>query len=254
MTRPAHGVAVDPGGTTIKAARSDAHGTAEETLRLPTPSSKGPDAVVAAVVQAATAYVRPGVGAVGRCAAGLIDTDAGIVRFASNPGLRDTPLAAAVHLPVTLEHDVRAACLAERQPGFGAGLSDLLVVVPRSAVTAAPAVARSPPPTSPHAWTPTRTPPASGGGDGRPRQGARCLDLPARPPAHRPGGRNGSGRRSPDGSGPPKPATGTGPADRTRGGDISSRRERRAPWSGSARRDGHRRGLRPGRGLPGGPR
>ncbi|MFF7712699.1 ROK family protein [Streptomyces sp. NPDC007988] len=133
MTRPAHVVAVDLGGTTIKAARYDAHGTAEETLRLPTPSSKGPDAVVAAVVQAATALVRPGVGAVGLCAPGLIDTDAGIVRFAANLGLRDTPLAAAVaaavHLPVALEHDVRAACLAERQLGLGAGVSDLLVVV-----------------------------------------------------------------------------------------------------------------------------
>ncbi|MFG3479870.1 ROK family protein [Streptomyces sp. NPDC047980] len=133
MTRPAHVVAVDLGGTTIKAARYDAEGTAEETLRLPTPSTRGPDAVVAAVVQAATALVRPGVRAVGLSAPGLIDTDAGIVRFASNLGLRDTPLAAAVaaavHLPVTLEHDVRAACLAERQLGLGAGVSDLLVVV-----------------------------------------------------------------------------------------------------------------------------
>ncbi|MEU4132505.1 ROK family protein [Streptomyces wuyuanensis] len=133
MTRPAHVVAVDLGGTTIKAARYDANGTAEETLRLPTPSPRGPDAVVAAVVQAATALVRPGVRAVGLSAPGLIDTDAGIVRFASNLGLRDTPLAAAVaaavHLPVTLEHDVRAACLAERQLGLGADVSDLLVVV-----------------------------------------------------------------------------------------------------------------------------
>ncbi|MEV4333373.1 ROK family protein [Streptomyces sp. NPDC049597] len=133
MTRPAHVVAVDLGGTTIKAARYDAHGTAEETLRLPTPSSKGPDAVLAAVVHVATALVRPGVRAVGLCAPGLIDTDAGIVRYAANLGLRDTPLAAAVvdavHLPVTLEHDVRAACLAERQLGLGAGVNNLLVVV-----------------------------------------------------------------------------------------------------------------------------
>ncbi|MFI2370844.1 ROK family protein [Streptomyces sp. NPDC018833] len=131
--RPAHVVAVDLGGTTIKAARYDADGIAEETLRVPTPSSKGPDAVVAAVVQAARALVRPPVRAVGLCAPGLIDTVGGVVRFASNLGLRDTPLAEAVaeavRLPVTLEHDVRAACLAERQFGLGAGVSDLLVVV-----------------------------------------------------------------------------------------------------------------------------
>lgn len=130
---PAHVVAVDLGGTTIKSARYNAHGIPEETLRIPTPSSKGPDAVVAAVVQAAAALLRPGVRAVGLCAPGLIDTDAGTVRFASNLGLRDTPLAAAVadavRLPVTLEHDVRAACLAERQLGLGAGVRDLLVVV-----------------------------------------------------------------------------------------------------------------------------
>ncbi|MER7817179.1 ROK family protein [Streptomyces sp. NPDC096153] len=132
-TRPAHVVAVDLGGTTIKAARYDAQGVAEETLRLPTPFSRGSDTVVAAVVQAATALVRPGVRAVGLCAPGLIDTDAGVVRFAANLGLRDTPLAAAVaaavRVPVTLEHDVRAACMAEQQLGLGVGISDLLVVV-----------------------------------------------------------------------------------------------------------------------------
>ncbi|MFJ9752292.1 ROK family protein [Streptomyces chartreusis] len=133
MTRPTHVVAVDLGGTTIKAARYEAHGIAAETLRLPTPSSKGQDAVVAAVVQAATALIRPGVRAVGLCAPGLVDTETGVIRYAANLGLRDTPLAAAVadavHLPVVLEHDVRAACVAERQLGLGTDVSDLLVVV-----------------------------------------------------------------------------------------------------------------------------
>jgi glucokinase len=133
MTRPANVVAVDLGGTTVKAARYNAQGAAEETLRLPTPSFDGPDAVVAAVVHAAAALVRPGVRAVGLCAPGLVDTVAGIIRFAPNLGLRETPLAAAVadrvRLPVTLEHDVRAACLAERHLGHGADVNDLLVVV-----------------------------------------------------------------------------------------------------------------------------
>ncbi|MGW4169618.1 ROK family protein, partial [Streptomyces chartreusis] len=81
MTRPAHVVAVDLGGTTIKAARYDAHGIAEATLRLPTPSAQGQDAVVAAVVQTATALTRPGVRAVGLCAPGLINTETGVVRY-----------------------------------------------------------------------------------------------------------------------------------------------------------------------------
>lgn len=133
MTRPPHVVAVDLGGTTINAARYDAHGIAEETLRLPTPSAQGQDAVVAAVVQTATALTRPGVRAVGLCAPGLINTETGVVRYAANLGLRDASLAAAVaeavSLPVVLEHDVRAACLAEQQLGLGTDVSDLLVVV-----------------------------------------------------------------------------------------------------------------------------
>jgi glucokinase len=140
MARPANVVAVDLGGTTVKAARFNAQGAVEETLRLATPSSEGPEAVVAAVVRAATALVRPGIAAVGLCAPGLIDDAAGVVRYASNLGLRDTPLAAAVAdrlcLPVTLEHDVRAACLAEQRLGLGAGVRDLLVVVLGTGVAA----------------------------------------------------------------------------------------------------------------------
>lgn len=140
MSRPANVVAVDLGGTTIKAARFNAQGVAEESLRLATPSSQGPEAVVAAVVRAAAALVRLGTKAVGLCAPGLIDDAAGVVRFASNLGLRDTPLAAAVadrlRLPVTLEHDVRAACLAEQRLGLGTGVQDLLVVVLGTGVAA----------------------------------------------------------------------------------------------------------------------
>lgn len=140
MSRPANVVAIDLGGTTIKAARFSARGVTEETLRLATPSAEGPEAVVAAVVLAATTLVRPGIAAIGLCAPGLIDDAAGVVRFASNLGLRETPLAAAVadrlRLPVTLEHDVRAACLAEQRLGLGAGVPDLLVVVLGTGVAA----------------------------------------------------------------------------------------------------------------------
>lgn len=140
MARPVNVVAVDLGGTTVKAARFNAQGAVDETLRLATPSSEGPEAVVAEVVRAATALVRPGIAAVGLCAPGLIDAAAGVVRYASNLGLRDTPLAAAVAdrlcLPVTLEHDVRAACLAEQRLGLGAGVEDLFVVVLGTGVAA----------------------------------------------------------------------------------------------------------------------
>jgi glucokinase len=140
MSRPTNVVAVDLGGTTIKAARFNAQGAAEETLRLATPTSEGPAAVVAAVVRVAAALVRPPTAAIGLCAPGLIDADTGVVRFAANLGLHKSPLAAAVrdrlHLPVTLEHDVRAACLAEQRLGAGADADDLLVVVLGTGVAA----------------------------------------------------------------------------------------------------------------------
>jgi len=140
MSRPANVVAADLGGTTIKAARFNAQGVAEETLRLATPSSEGPAAVVAAVVRVAAALVRPRTAAIGLCAPGLIDAGAGVVRFAANLGLHDTPLAAGVRarlrLPVALEHDVRAACLAEQRLGASANADDLLVVVLGTGVAA----------------------------------------------------------------------------------------------------------------------
>ncbi|RSO09983.1 sugar kinase [Streptomyces sp. WAC 05379] len=126
-------VAVDLGGTTIKAARLTPQGTAEETLRLPTPVEQGPQAILNAVAQTATALIRPHTAAIGLCSPGLVDSATGTVRFAANLHLRDAPLAQHVAertgLPVTLEHDVRAAALAEHRLGCGKGLNDLLVVV-----------------------------------------------------------------------------------------------------------------------------
>ncbi|WP_316762463.1 ROK family protein [Streptomyces herbicida] len=133
-------VAVDLGGTTIKAARINAQGGAEERLRVPTPAGDGSEAVLAAVAETAAALTRPGTVAVGLCAPGLIDRATGVVRFAANLRLYDAPLARTVadrtRLPVTLEHDVRAATLAEQRLGSGNGCRDLLVVVLGTGVAA----------------------------------------------------------------------------------------------------------------------
>ncbi|WP_405810546.1 ROK family protein [Streptomyces sp. NBC_00210] len=126
-------VAVDLGGTTIKAARLDRQGGVAEILRRPTPVQQGPQAVVDAVTAVARALVRPHTTAVGLCAPGLVNSTTGIVHFAANLGFRDVALAPAVQeqltVPVTLQHDVRAACLAELRLGHGAGVDELLVVV-----------------------------------------------------------------------------------------------------------------------------
>lgn len=126
-------VAVDVGGTSVKGARFGLDGVVAERLVVPTPVPEGPAAVVRAVTGVARALADPGTTAVGVCVPGLLDTARGVVRYAPNLGLRDVPLAAAVReelgLVVALEHDVRAAGLAEGRLGAGAGVDDLLLVV-----------------------------------------------------------------------------------------------------------------------------
>jgi glucokinase len=140
MDQHASVVAVDLGGTTIKAARIDQQGGVEETLRCPTPVQQGPQAVVDAVTAAAGALTRVDTKAVGICAPGLVNSTTGIVHFAPNLGFRDVALARAVQeqltVPVTLQHDVRAACLAELRLGNAAGIDEVLVVVLGTGVAA----------------------------------------------------------------------------------------------------------------------
>lgn len=132
-------LAVDVGGTSIKAAVLDAAGA--ETLRcaVPTPFDDGPDAVLAAIRElvadrtaAATSAGTP-VRAVGLVVPGVVDTTAGIARYASNIGWRDVPLrdvvTDAVGLPTAIGHDVQAAGLAEATMGAAQGVSDALIVV-----------------------------------------------------------------------------------------------------------------------------
>lgn len=126
-------VGLDLGGTGIKGVRLALDGGVMQRIAVPTPVAEGPTAVVEAVVQVARSLARPDTIGVGVCSAGLVDTGAGVVRRAGNLGLRDVPLARIVHeavgLPVTLEHDARAACLAEQRLGAGRGVEDLLLVV-----------------------------------------------------------------------------------------------------------------------------
>jgi glucokinase len=126
-------VAVDVGGTGIKAARFGLDGAVQQELTAATPVDRGPEAVVRAVVATAGALVAPDTLGVGLCVPGLVDAAGGVVRLAVNLGLRDVPLArevaTATGLPVAMEHDVRAATLAELRLGSGRGGGDLLCVV-----------------------------------------------------------------------------------------------------------------------------
>lgn len=132
-------LAVDVGGTSIKAAVLDAGG--QERLRrvVPTAFDEGAAAIVAAIrelveerVAAATGDGTP-VRAVGVVVPGVVDAEAGIARYASNIGWRDLPLrdilGEATGLPTAIGHDVQAAGLAEATLGAAQDCSDALIVV-----------------------------------------------------------------------------------------------------------------------------
>ena len=143
-------VAVDVGGTTIKAGVLTDGGPAA-MRRVPTGVDDGPDAVVDRIVaitaeavdRAAVDHID--VGAVGVVIPGIVDETAGIGRLAVNLGWRDVPLRERlvdrIGCAVIVGHDVRAAALAESRWGAAAGQSSALFVPIGTGIAAALVVA-----------------------------------------------------------------------------------------------------------------
>lgn len=148
-------IAVDVGGTAIKAALFDADSlcareatslgagddlrptpTVRERLTRPTPPGDDPDAILAAVVEVVETLRERAqgtrVGALGVVVPGIIDEPRGVAVAAANVGWSNTPvrdwLATETGLPVALGHDVRGACLAEWRLGAGRDASRVLFV------------------------------------------------------------------------------------------------------------------------------
>jgi glucokinase len=123
-------VAVDVGGTAIKAARFDAELRGSQLRTAATP----PDpAAVVSLLRSLVRDLAGGAVAVGVVVPGAVDADAGIARFAANIGWRDVPLrdllAADTGLPVAVGHDVGAAGIAECAAGALRGVDDGVLVV-----------------------------------------------------------------------------------------------------------------------------
>jgi glucokinase len=139
-------IGVDVGGTTIKAALLDSEGLVYRRSRQSTPRHRGPDAVIATTIDTVLelqaqlpedARLR----AVGVVVPGVVEARQGIAVYATNLGWKQVPLrqilADATGLPVVLDHDVRAAGLAELELGAGRGLSEVLFVALGTGVAAA---------------------------------------------------------------------------------------------------------------------
>jgi glucokinase len=139
-------IGVDVGGTTVKAGLFDSEGVEYRRSERPTPRHLGPDAVITTTLDAivelrAQVPQAARLLAVGLVVPGVVDTQQGIAVYAANLGWQQLPLrqivADAVGLPVILDHDVRAAGLAELELGAGQGLQEVLFVALGTGVAAA---------------------------------------------------------------------------------------------------------------------
>jgi glucokinase len=136
-------LAVDLGGTGIKAMLARPDGTALAEAIRSTPSGDGA-AAIREVVDVGRELLRDPVARasrVGLAVPGIVDGAAGVAVYSANLGWRRAPVAAivadALGLPVALVHDVTAAGVAEHRLGAGRGVDDLLVVAIGTGIAAA---------------------------------------------------------------------------------------------------------------------
>lgn len=127
-------LAIDIGGTRIRAALVSALGKVLTRAEGDTPARGHGDEVVAAIARVA-GQARQGrpVGAAGACAPGPLDAARGLAQATPTiDGFRDYPLRArltkALGLPVFLDHDGHAAAMGEWRHGAGRGVANLVYV------------------------------------------------------------------------------------------------------------------------------
>jgi glucokinase len=134
---------VDLGGTSMKGAVVSESGRTVHLDRRTTPRANVVDALVDQLHDLNSAAVGHGYHVVGTgvVTPGIIDEDAGVVRYASNLDWRDLPLrsilSARLGLSVAIGHDVRAAGLAEHLLGAARGYDDFVLVTLGTGVAAA---------------------------------------------------------------------------------------------------------------------
>ncbi len=135
-----HVIALDVGGTGMKAALAGANGELLHRARRATGRERGPDAVVEGILGFAAELRAYGfehfgepAAAAGVAVPGIVDEERGIAAYAANLGWRDVPLRALLGerlggVPVALGHDVRTGGLAEGRIGAGKGADRFLFV------------------------------------------------------------------------------------------------------------------------------
>ncbi|MFB8775027.1 ROK family protein [Streptomyces broussonetiae] len=134
-----HVIALDVGGTGMKAALVGPDGTLLHQARRPTGREHGPDAVVGGILDFAAELRAHGAthhgtpAAAGVAVPGIVDETHGTAAYSANLGWRDVPLRDLLAdrlggIPVALGHDVRTGGLAEGRIGAGRGADRFLFV------------------------------------------------------------------------------------------------------------------------------
>jgi glucokinase len=140
-------VALDVGGTGMKCALVRPDGTVHRVERHPTRADRGPEAVIATILDVAAGLaVRARAdgldpAAVGVAVPGVVDEDNGVAVWSANLGFRGVPLRSLIRdrldLPAALGHDVRAGGLAEARLGAGRDGRHVLFVAIGTGIAAA---------------------------------------------------------------------------------------------------------------------
>ncbi|MHC3469138.1 ROK family protein [Streptomyces sp. 7R007] len=147
-----HVIALDVGGTGMKAALVGADGAVLHQARRATGRERGPDAVVEAILGFAAdlrahgaAHLGEPARAAGVAVPGIVDEAGGLAAYSANLGWRDVPLrdllSARLGVPVALGHDVRTGGLAEGRLGAGQGADRFLFVALGTGIAGAIGVA-----------------------------------------------------------------------------------------------------------------
>lgn len=134
-------LAVDVGGTTIKAEIADPAGAVLAAGSAPTPKGTAALAAVSSLGAELIGNAPGPVVSAGVILPGIVDRDRRIAVYSANVGWSNLPagdhLERAWRIPVTIDHDVTCAGWAEWRTGAGAGCSDMAFVAIGTGVSAA---------------------------------------------------------------------------------------------------------------------
>jgi len=130
-------IAVDLGGTNIRAALCTHEGQVLKRIKQPTLAYEGPQAVIGRLIESMRAVLpdvsEPQVRAAAVASPGPLDPYKGIVNYAPNlPGWSDVPLReilrSALGMPVELGNDANLAALGEQRYGAAKGVADMAYI------------------------------------------------------------------------------------------------------------------------------